>query len=108
MTLMNELVLLVASGIAVGSAVASAWFARKNNVRELRQELDLVSEWAEKAIRASRTARMREVRGAARADAENSPPPELKLDAGPQPLPQDPKAIKAALRQRFFPGTRSH
>lgn len=105
---MDELVLLVGLVIAVGSAVASAWFARKNNVRDLQNQVDILSENAEKVLRTARSARMREVRAATREDRENSAPPELKPTAGPEPLPSDPKAIKAALRQRFFPGTRSH
>lgn len=104
---MDELVLLVGLVIAVGSAVASAYFARKNNVRELRNELDILSENAEKVLRAARTARMREVRAATRENSSDAPPPELK-----QPelaLPASPSEVKKALRQRFFGrGTPTH
>lgn len=88
---------LAASIIAVLAAVASAWFARRNNVRDLQEQLDIVSEWAEKSLRAARTTRMREVRAAARAD---SAPPEL---IGPEPSPQTSLPLtdrKAQIRAR--------
>lgn len=104
---MDELVLLVGLVIAVGSAVASAWFARRNNVRELQEQLDIVSEWAEKAARMARTTRMREVRAATKADLADAPPPELKqTELG---LPASPAEVKKALRQKFFGrGTPTH
>lgn len=99
--------LLVGLLIAVGSAVASAWFARKNNVRELQDQLDIVSEWAEKAARAARTTRMREVRAAARGNPEDAaPPPELRPETIAPPSPAE---VKKALRQKFFGrGTPTH
>lgn len=103
-TIILQLVLL---GLTVLAAVASAWFARKNNVRELENTVDDLSAWAEKAIRATRTTRMREVRAAARADSENTPPPELA--PGASPLPSSPAEIKKALRQKMFGrGTPTH
>jgi len=108
LTGMDELVLLVGLLIAVGSAVASAWFARRNNVRELQEQLDIVSEWAEKAARAARTTRMREVRAAARGSADDAPP-ELKPAQETLGLPASPAEVKKALRQKFFGrGTPTH
>lgn len=104
---MSELVALVGMVISVGAALASAWFARKNNVRELENTVDDLSAWAEKAIRATRTTRMREVRAAARESREDTPPPELKQDS--LDLPSSPAEIKKALRQKFFGrGTSTH
>lgn len=107
---MSEMVALVGMVISVLAAVVSMWFARKNNVRGLREELDILSEWTEKAVRASRTARMREVRAATRENAPGTgfePPPELKQ---PQlPLGGSPAEVKKALRQRVFGrGTPTH
>jgi len=97
-TFILQLVLLA---ICVLAAVASAWFARKNNVRDLQDQLDILSENAEKVLRTARTARMREVRAATRADqVENSPPPELA--PGATPAPSSPAEIKKALRQKYF------
>lgn len=96
------MVTLVGMIISVLAAVVSMWFARKNNVRSLREELDILSEWTEKAVRASRTARMREVRAATRDDkAGFEPPPELQ-NKGPAPLSGNPAEVKKALRERFF------
>lgn len=100
--------LLVGLLIAVGAAVASAWFARRNNVRELQEQLDIVSEWAEKATRQARTARMREVRAAARGNPDE-PPPELKSPQETLGLQASPADIKKALRAKFFGrGTPTH
>lgn len=88
-----ELVLCLFS---LACAVASAWFARKHNVRELENTVDELSVWAEKALRSARATRMREVRAAA---AENDPPPQLAAGKN-STTPMAPVDRKSELRRR--------
>ncbi|HEX2980672.1 MAG TPA: hypothetical protein VHO48_10455 [Anaerolineaceae bacterium] len=98
---------LVAAIISVLAAVASAWFARKNNVRNLQNDIDILAENAEKVLRTARTARMREVRAATRGNPEDAaPPPELQQNLT---LPTSPQDVKKALREKVFGrGVSSH
>lgn len=93
-----DLVTLVAAGISVLAAVVSAWYARKNNVRELQEAVDVVTAWAEKALRTARTARMREVRAATSEDPGYSVPKELRSIPGTQETPID---LKMSLRRKL-------
>lgn len=89
---------LVACGFAVASAVISAWFARKNNVRELESDVQEIASVVEKVYRESKRQQMRRVRAAAE-DAEIPRPPGLVESPAFPPV-----VDKAALRKRVFGG----
>lgn len=66
---------LVALGLGVLCAVLSAWFARKNNVREIRADVDDLISLVEKVGRMTRTEKMKRIRAM---PTEPEVPPELR------------------------------
>lgn len=92
---------LVFSGLSVASAVASAWFARKNNVRELENDVEEIAGVVEKVYRESKRQQMRRVRAAAENDGIPIPPGAEHISP---PVPQ--MNDKAALRRAVFGGNK--
>lgn len=90
---------LVACGVSVAGAVVSAWFSRKNNVRELENDVEEIAGIVEKVYRESKRQQMRRVRAAA--DVSDIPIPPGAENLGPAaPVITD----KNALRRRAFGG----
>lgn len=89
---------LVAACISWLGAVFSMWFARKNNVRELQNDVDEIASVVEKVHRESKRQQMRRVREAA-GDSEPSGPPNLEPRQDALPLKD-----KSALRRMVFGG----
>lgn len=97
-TLFLQLVLL---GLSVLCVIASAWFARKNNVRELTSDVDEIASVVEKIYRESKRQQMRRVREAA-GDSDIPRPPGL-VDNPPLAAVTN----KQALRRAVFGGKAS-
>jgi hypothetical protein len=96
-----EIILVLNLGILIGcviSALVSVWFARKNNVRELQNDLEEVAVVVEKIHRESKRQQMQRVRAAAGV-ADFAVPPGVE----PHPAPT-PVTAKQALRNRVFGG----
>jgi hypothetical protein len=88
--------IVVLASISVLGAVASAWFSRRTNVRQLREDVDDIASAVSKLGKVSRSIRMREVRNAASSgEVDTAPPPEL--------VPGTPATggMKSELRKRF-------
>lgn len=95
-----HLVLLALSCLA---AVVSMWFARKNNVRELENDVSEIAGVVEKVYRENKRAQMRRVRAA----AETSDFPVPPGAEGINPAASEnltPFGSKEALRRRVFGG----
>jgi hypothetical protein len=100
---MDETILFLNVGFLIGcvaSALVSVWYARKNNVRELENDVSEIASVVEKIYKESKRAQMQRVRAAA-GDSDIPRPPGLVADP---PLPQ--VANKDALRRMVFGGKR--
>lgn len=95
-----DYILILNLGILVGcvaSAAVSAWFARKNNVRELENDVTEIASVVEKVYRESKRQQMQRVRAAA-----SETPPGIQANLGLAENP--PQLSKAALRRMVFGG----
>ncbi len=96
------LALATCGGLA-GYVLGTLLFRPKGTLADHEERIELVEGIARSVQRAQKAERMRELRGAAQGAGKN-PAQGGDLDSG-LPLPQamnDPRAAKAALRQRVF------
>lgn len=90
---------LVACGFSVASAVVSAWFARKSNVREIENDVDELMAVVDKIGRTTRRETMRRVRAAA-TEVDYPVPPGATVPTAQTPVTD----LKSALRRQVFGG----
>lgn len=99
-----DYIILLNVGFLVGcvaSALVSAWFARKNNVRELQNDVEEIAIIVEKIHRESKRQQMQRVRAAAESPDFPRPPGAPDITAVPS------VTDKASLRRQVFGGKMS-